>query len=332
MKNAQVVARLGLLSLPCDCPDPAHLPRRSGRWLYGGIGFHHFGHALIFSTARLWALNHLEQPIDGIVFFDRGQDGQTRPGTTRQLQMQMDAFGIDLPVWTIAQPETIDALVVPEQGISTAEALFTGTPEYRLFIRAAMARKPAADPAYDRVYISRTKLGSHKAGLLFEDQLEAYLEQEGYVVFHPQDHSLDRQIAVYKGASMIIGVEGSAMHLAAFAARDDAKVAVLSRRAQHAQSFAAQIEAISGADAYSIAAYGTVYAPQTALLDGTLWFRMICETRFPDLGKQLADLGFISTAKGWKNPPERRLRRRFDHIERRLKQKLVPVPKGHLEP
>lgn len=326
--KARISARLGALSLPCTCPDPRALPRRMGRWLYGGVGYYHFGHALIFSTSRLWALDHLDEPVDGILFIDRDTGGQTRTGTTRHLERQMQMLGIDLPVWTVAEPEVVEELVVPAQGISTDDALFAGLPEYRDYIRGVIAHIPDADATHPRVYISRRKLGIEKPGLMFEDRLESYLEAAGYMIFHPQEHPLETQISLYKGASHIIGVDGSAMHLAAFTAQPSAKVAVLARRAFYAEAFAEQVRAFSGAEGHAITAYDTVYAPEPALRDGTLWFRTLCQTRFPALGAHLTDLGFVDDAAHWKTPIRRRIDRRLARAERRLKQKLVPVPEA----
>jgi hypothetical protein len=323
--NAVVLSRTGNLSMSCECPEPTMLPQRTGRWLYGGIDFHHFGHSLIFSTARLWALEHLGQSIEGIVFIDRNQGGHTRTGTSRHLEKQLKALGVDLPVWTVSEPEVVEELIVPTQGISTEASLFNGIAEYQQYIRNIIAKKPKASPSHNRVYISRTKLGFHKAGLMFEDRLEGYLEQEGYLVFHPQNHSLDEQIAVYKGASSIIGVDGSALHLAAFAANETTKVAVLARRAFYAEAFAAQITAFSGAQAHPIRAYGTVYAPESAVRDGSLWFKTLCETQFPELGRKLFEKGYISDFSNWKTPIPKRIGQRLARAERRAKQKFVPV-------
>ena len=38
-----------------------------GRWLWGGVLWAHFGHFLVESTARLWALANLDAPVDGVL-------------------------------------------------------------------------------------------------------------------------------------------------------------------------------------------------------------------------------------------------------------------------
>nr|WP_237072742.1 glycosyltransferase 61 family protein [Pseudaestuariivita rosea] len=294
-----------------SCPDPSDLPHRQGRWLYGGIGFHHFGHALIFSTARLWALDHLDHSPDGIVFIDRGVGNQTRVGTTRHLQAQLDFLGVELPVWTISQPEVVETLLVPDQGISTHASLFRGTDRYRQYIRRIIDKK-AATSLYGDVYVSRRKLGFHKAGLMFEDRIQEGFAKAGYHIFHPQDHTLDHQINVYKSARRIVTVDGSALHLVAFAAQKDTRIGILSRRGFYADAFIDQIKAFSEAEAVAMKVYDTAYAPRSSFQDRSFEFKALCQTDFDRLAHQLITNGFLAENPGWKNPPLKRILKRLE--------------------
>lgn len=329
VERAGHLSHSGDLMVPAPCPDAAGLPLRPGRWLFGGIGMHHFGHALIFSTARLWALDHLESPPEGILFLERAGTSAapprpTRPGTTRHLQAVLAFLGVDLPVWTVARDERIEELVVPPPGISTDERLFSGTPDHRRFVRRRIEAIPASG-AHERVYVSRSRLGAHKGGLLFEDRLEAALAEEGYHIFHPQDHPLEAQIALYRGARRIIGVDGSAMHLVAFAADPRARVAILARRDHFAPALAAQVAAFSGASAVALTSFTRAYAPASALDAGLEWYQALCPTDFPRLGADLAAAGFLDHRPDWKNPSGTRLQRRLDRIAARLGQPMVPI-------
>ncbi len=329
VERAGHLSHSGDLMVPAPCPDAAGLPLRPGRWLFGGIGMHHFGHALIFSTARLWALDHLEKPPEGILFLERAGTGAaaprpTRPGTTRHLQALLSFLGVGLPVWTVTQDERIEELVVPAPGISTDRRLFSGTPDHRRFLRSRVESVPASD-AHERVYVSRSRLGPHKGGLLFEDRLETLLAEEGYHIFHPQDHSLNAQVALYRGARHIIGVDGSAMHLVALAADPSASVAILARRDHYAPALAAQVTAFSGASAVALTSFERAYAPASALVAGLAWYQALCPTDFPRLGADLAAAGFLDRLPHWKNPSGTRLQRRLDRIADRLGQPMVPV-------
>ena len=326
VNEAVVRGRMGRLSLSCKPLETTAV--RSGRWLYAGIGYRHFGHALIFSTARLWALAQGGPALDGILFLDRGAGRDTRPGTSTALTPILATLGVDLPIWTVATPERVETLVVPDQGLSTSDALITGTPEYRGYIRDVIATKPAAPEGATHLYISRSKMGFHKSGLMFEDRLEAYLAAAGYTIFHPQDHPLEIQIGVYKAASRIIGIDGSALHLAGFAARKDARIAIIARRPDYADALAAQARAFSGATAHPIWAYDRLYVPAHLTRQGTAWASTLCSPDFATLGTALATHGYLDQDPHWARPSPKRLTRRLARTERQAGLQFVEVAQG----
>ncbi len=321
---ARTTAEVGILSLPCPCPDTSTLPQRPGRWLFGGIGFHHFGHALIYSTARLWALDRLDPPPDGILFFDRGTEGGTRPGTTRNLTTILATLGIDLPVVTVGTDERVEMLIVPEEGISTATALFSGTDAYRQFLRARTDALPRLPGPRD-VYVSRTGLGLQKAGLMFEDLIQSHLAAAGYQVFHPQRHPLATQIATYRAATRIIGVDGSALHVVAMAARPGTKVAVLGRRPFYPDAIAAQIRAIGGAEATRLTATLATYADTRFARSANPWFESHALPDLAALGRQLAGAGFLDSVPDWPQPGPDKVAGRLAYVARKTGSPLVAL-------
>lgn len=323
VETARTTARELTISLPCACPKPTGLPLRRGRWLFGGIGFHHFGHALIFSTARLWALDQDCGPLDGILFFDRDTSLGTRPGTTKNLTAILEVLGIGLPVVTVGQDERVETLMVPDEGISTTEALFDGTEVFRRFLRHRIDRGPAPEGHPD-LYVSRTKLGLHRAGLMFEDLIESQLAAAGYHVFHPQRASLAEQVAAYRAARRIIGVDGSAMHLVAFAARPDARVAVLGRRPYYAKAIASQIRHLSGgAEAVALDTTREIHVQATFARSAYPWLWTYALPDLPGLGNGLAAAGFLPGAPDWGQPDTKTLTERLALIARRVQSPLV---------
>jgi hypothetical protein len=323
---AETVAHVGTVSLPVSCPDPASLPTRTGRWLFGGIGFLHFGHALIFSAARLWALDHLAEPPDGILFFDRGTGGETRSGTGRNLQAILALLGIDLPVVTLGQDERVERLILPEQGISTSAALFPGTDRQRAFLRRRLGPAPGPLPTAN-VFVSRVKLGHAKTGLMFEDRVETLMAAAGYRVFHPERASLAEQLALYHSAARIVGVDGSALHLAAFAAPPSARVALLARRPFYPEALASQVRAVSGARAHVIRPPVRVFrhAGHRELSDA--WTASYALPAFPALRLALVRAGMLAPdTPEWPDPSPTEIAARLALISRRTGRALVAVP------
>ncbi|MFO6465540.1 glycosyltransferase family 61 protein [Jannaschia sp. KMU-145] len=322
---AEMRARIGALTLPGAAPG-GDLPRRTGRWLYGGIAYGHFGHALIFSLARLWALERTD--VDGILFLARDDRGETRPGATAHVETLLTWLGIECPVITVGAPETVERLVVPAQGVSTAADLFAGTPAWRDFMAARLARIDGA-PERPDLYISRTGMAPGKAGLLFEDRLEGYMAAQGYAVFHPQTRSLSDQVASYRAARRIVGVDGSALHLAAMAAGPGTRMAILARRAFFADAFASQARAF-GAEATAIDAVRRAHAPAARIAEGSAMFHMLAELDFPAAEGALRAAGFLDAAGGWSDPVPRRLARRVARVGRARGTPYLPVPDATL--
>jgi len=214
-------------SLTTVPPKPkGTLTKRAGTWLWGGVLWMHFGHFLVESSSRLWALDGLDTPIDGILFMPKRL---RNAGEVMPYQQQFVSFmGRDIPVACVDGPEEVENLIVPGQGFGLG-AMIKGTDHFRKAIAFNFAKsiKPNGP---DKLYISRSKLPAGRGNLIGETELEEHLSAQGYTVYHPEKHDLAHQIATYKAAKQIIAAEGSALHLVAMVARHDQKVAIIVRR------------------------------------------------------------------------------------------------------
>lgn len=201
-----------------------------GRHLFAGHFRGHFGHFLVESTARLWALNHLAEKPDSILYLpyrgnvaaiERAIEGQA--GFFRML-------GIDVPVRTHGAVLRVEKLIVPELGFGWAER-YAGSPAYRAFMQT---RLRAAAPAEggERLYVSRAKLNAARGGILGESVIEENLARLGWEIFHPEKHPLEVQIARYKAARQILALDGSALHLAAYVMEKGGRVGMILRRSK----------------------------------------------------------------------------------------------------
>lgn len=220
---------------------------RPGTWLFGGKHDNRFGHVLVESMARLWALDAGIGPVDGILFLPKKilPEGRARK-QARQTAPLFDLIA-DLPPWEVAtRPLRVARLIVPPQGCG-AEGMAPGCPEFRAFMRARFAPQTPPRNRGARLYISRTGMLATPGHILFEAAIEDIMRAEGYEVYHPQDHDLRDQIARYRGAETILGVEGSAFHMVALANPPAARIGVIRRR-QGGQSagFADQVSKMTG--------------------------------------------------------------------------------------
>jgi len=264
-----------------------------GRWLWGGVLWAHFGHFLVESTARLWALDHLDAPVDGILFIPK------RPAVGDELRgFHSEFVGLiasDLPVRVAASPVQVEELVVPGQGFGLGK-IVTGTASFRNAIHKCFAQDIAPDGP-EKIYISRSALGLGKGGLLGEEKLEELLREEGYEIFFPEQHDLATQIARYKAAKQIVAADGSALHLFAMVGRADQPVAMILRRQSGAADQLAQnVSSFCGRDPVVISALRTEWVRQNKQKSNRLSFG---ELDLNAIGKALGEAGFVQQGLDW---------------------------------
>ena len=329
---ARTLSLEGELTMPVPCP-PRPTQLRAGAWLFGGLLYHHFGHALIYSAARLWAVRRLLEDgvaLRGVVFHRRyTDDPAASPILPRNAEAIFAVFGPDVPLTAAGAIEQVETLYVPSQGISTTRELFLGLPEQRRFYRDCAAKIPPNAERRD-IYVSRTKTG-WKGNHLFEREIERALAEAGYLIYHPQSHDLAHQIATYRSARRLIAVDGSALHVVATAVPPEAKVAVITRREFFAWAIADQIRAFAGCETHVIEAHGDVYAFSRGMGRPASWSKTQVTTDFARLGTALVAAGFLARAPDWQLPSPDDLAARLAEAAAKIGDPLVPVP-DHLRP
>ena len=214
-------------------PEPTLRPGEQitdlpGQHLFGGHFRGHFGHFLVESTARLWALDHLAEKPESILYLPyRGAHGATQKAIEAQRPM-FDLLGIDVPIRSHPGILRVAELFVPELGFGWLDR-YGGSPAYRKFMCTRLSAAAAAEGG-EKLYISRAKLASHRGGILGETVIEENLARAGFEIFHPERHPIEVQIARYKAAKCVVALDGSALHLAAYVLRPEAKMAMILRR------------------------------------------------------------------------------------------------------
>lgn len=230
-----------------ELPDRAQAGRLEGTYLFGGLGRHHFGHFLLESTARLWAMDGRAERFDGLVMLPFAQ---TDFGSVlrRRLLAFFEMMGVDMPLHLVKTPMIADRLLIPAQGFGHLQWA-TGSEDFRAYVRSRIAQHcPAQGP--EKIYISRSRLKHAHQQVDQEDRIEAAMSEAGYTIFHPQRHSIAAQVRVYRAARVIVGGDGSAFHLVPFAVQPKARIGLIQRRARSGpvDAIAAQIVAFADVD------------------------------------------------------------------------------------
>jgi len=306
---------------------PAPVDHLAGRWIWGGVLLNHFGHFLTESLGRLWALQAVAGPVDGLIFVSKREEAEDGADVAMQAYHRLffDLAQVDVPIRIITRPTRVDLLEVPGQGFGIGP-MAAGTAAFRAFMADRFARDvaPVGGP---RLYISRSGMSAQRGGILMEARLEALLAAEGYEIFHPQQHALDAQIARYKGARQIVALDGSALHLAAMSGARGQRVAVIKRRDSHASdSIITHLASFLG------------IAPDVIDVIRQDWVRSdrkradrfsIGELDFAALGRALTAAGYVEGGDGWLSPTPVEVQAAIRDVEASLKRRkltFTPVP------
>ena len=280
------------LTVPPAMPDtpPDEL---AGRWLFLGPLFGHFGHFLVESIARAWAVDALRGEIDGVLFVPKYQHRVQQ--VAQGYRPFLAALGVDLPMRSLERPTRVERLHVPVQGFGMFD-MIEGAAEFRCFMQRH-AGQGVAPKGARRIYISRSALPAARGSILGEAWLEAHLAMAGYEAFHPQQHDHLTQIAAYKAASHVVAVDCSPLHLLALVGHSDQKVGIIARRPGGLDAlFARQIRAFSGAQAVSINAVRRNWIEKTADRPSrTSWG----EIDFGAVHAVLSEAGLIDPGPAW---------------------------------
>lgn len=220
----------------------ADLPRLTGRYLFGGPMWNHFGHFFVDCIHRLWALKVSGARYDGIVFL-AVQGLQDVRSDADLAKAQVPLFLVDLmrlldmddvPVTLIRAATVIDHLDVPEPGTAPRnriEPFYRAyLDQYQAILEAKLALHIARAP--QRIYMGRRHL-LRKGGVLGCSYFEAKMKAAGVYCSTPEAMSLDLQLGHLMGAEKIVFDEGSAAHPTQVLSRLGTEFLMLPRRANN---------------------------------------------------------------------------------------------------
>lgn len=223
---------------PSDIPpkplDPI-VPIVTGRSLYAGPVWNHFGHILCDSLHRLWALH--ADDFDRIVF--AGVVGLRGVDTPEQLKRSeipdvaikiMEAIGLPkLEMMLVREPVRFEHLYVPEPGSRIQEGAL---PWYFDHLRLYQDHLERHLPSYvgpRSVYYSRRHL-LWRGGTLGSSHFAKLLARDGFVEVQPETLSIKEQFNMVLNADRVVFDEGSAVHIIEVLARCPGKFFMFPRR------------------------------------------------------------------------------------------------------
>jgi hypothetical protein len=214
---------------PEDLGEPEFL---EGRTFYGGPLLELFGHVVTELLTRLW-------PDVDYAAYDNILVSPARPdeeGGLRRLDLRpytrefLTARGIDPDrvLTSGRRPVRIESVdVATSSFFDRRVADPAGLVAFDLIGDVLEARDHGARP--ERIFLSRSRLTNNVRAADNETQIDAFMADRGFTVVYPEELPLARQIALIRGAKIIAGCDGSALHLALFGRPGQRLLAIDSR-------------------------------------------------------------------------------------------------------
>lgn len=298
-------------TLPRKHPIKRRIKHRAGTWLFGGRHHPHFGHFLCETIGRLWAIDHIDEPYEGILFFPSSDNDLD--SFNANFASLSEILDFDANVQICDDFQRVDRLIVPLQGCGI-DRLMLSSPETRSFITRRLKRD-FQPTGCEKLYISRSgDFGRHGRIYVGEQILEQLLEADGYTIFHPEQHSWQEQLRHYLSAKVILGSDGSAMHLANFTGRSDLKIGIIKRRTGWTgDQLARQGQFFGVGETHVFQHLGRLFA--LSGYRGTT-FSLMPELMLNDLCEALKAQGFISNQTVWQNLSNAELREQLEAVAR----------------
>lgn len=268
-------------------PEDAEIRQIAGTHLFAGHYRGHFGHFLVEGLSRLWALDHIPLRPETLIYVAYGS-------AKRQRLDKFDSFfqllGVDAPIRAYDEVVEVEHLYVPELAFGWGNR-FGGSPAFRSFIRNRLSGVVAEEGTTGDLYVSRSKLWGLMGQIIGEEVLEENLARLGYEIFHPQEHSIEVQLAKYKAARRIVALDGSALHLVPFVLGEGARAAIIKRRSSaNVEDYQEQFKTFCGVDLDIIDTLKNNWViDEKRRVD----FRAVGEIDFAATFSALADCGYV---------------------------------------
>lgn len=210
-------------AVPVSDPAPLHLDSA----IWGGRCAFHFGHLVAEHVSRLAGALYRDPHAQVLFTVPPGKTASDVPGyfhaVTHWLGLAPERIHF------VTRPLVVSRLQVSAQ----AEHLGTDSPPaWYLDLLDQLPRLNNLQPIENKaLYVHRMNEPARGNGAhAGETALVAALERAGVAILDPAKESLERQMAYYAGANLLIFAEGSAIHGRQLLGRQDQKILVLRRR------------------------------------------------------------------------------------------------------
>lgn len=192
--------------------------RLSGTYIFGGYLFGHYGHFLLESLSRCYALRRYPDTVP-VLFMS--PDEQVFDAQKRILT----ALGLRNDIILVKAPLEVEKLVYAPSGCDL-NPLYISDEQLK-----ALGRLPVQEHNPDRkIWLSRSRFNG--GGVENEAEIEAELLGCGWEIIHPQELGIHDQIRLIAGSGLVAGFSGTAFFNVLLAEQVHGRFLVIGRSAR----------------------------------------------------------------------------------------------------
>jgi hypothetical protein len=188
-------------SVSDQCPATEVVATSEEEVVWGGFMARHYGHFLMESVARLWAVLPGAQLHGRRIVFSSMHDLGYAVDWLTAAGVQM----VKLPAVGAVQ---FSRIAIPEPALRIAAWAAPEMRDIHLHVRHNMTIEDI--PQQDVLWFSRSKLEPDQTA--YDELLFEWLLRDHLRVIHPETMPLAEQLAALEGARLVVGVLGSAFH------------------------------------------------------------------------------------------------------------------------
>lgn len=258
--------------------------------LFAGLAPHQFGHVILNSLGRLWALQYLPEGT-ALLYFPQHQARMARYPSLRPV---LELLSISNRLLLHSESTRYHSLYSAEDNFGERHG---GAIKRRMRDWLLQRLVPAGPTTKGRkVYFTRSRLGQNVGRYCNEELIEQLLRADGYEVVAPERLSLHDQVSLMQNAEILLFAEGSALHLYGLIQRAGQRAGVIQRRRSLPSLILGQLgEGV--ADFKFIDSISAIYWPPTRQDHAS-----IATLDFGILREKLVAYRFLSPLARWRTP------------------------------
>ncbi|MBV5277774.1 MAG: glycosyltransferase family 61 protein [Campylobacteraceae bacterium] len=106
----------------------------------------------------------------------------------------------------LKQPTEFKKVIFPLPGLSVGDFVLK---DHAKFLGNVKSSKIIHNK---KIYMSRSLLQGERGAFVDEEKIDSLFQEYGFLIYHPQIHSLSEQLETISSSEIVVGVEGSALH------------------------------------------------------------------------------------------------------------------------